>query len=208
MGTGCRHTFEILYGACALREWCIKNGKTDVWVSEVTAAYHTDDRVIALDRNSVNGIETVTEIDITNFKENIEYDHNGALCKCRDMKIKGFALENERKISIGDIKLVTSDSKGDFNLKLLKLLSKYWIHSGKRIGIRSKFYFSHLWPTTLFGILMQMFAIVVYGNSYSYFQHCIRGLQKDEEHCACIGVCENLDECMKYFPDFDIDDLF
>ena len=58
------------------------------------------------------------------------------------------------------------------------------------------------------GILVQMFAIVVYSDSYSYFQHCIRGLQKDEDHCACIGVCEDIDECMKYFPDFEIDDLF
>lgn len=207
LGTGCRHTFEILYGACALREWCIKNGETDTWASEVTAAYHADGSIVAIDKNSINGIETVTEIDISNFKESIEYDCNGALCRCRDMKIEGFELEEEGKTAIGDAKAITSDNKADFNLKLLKILSKYWMQSGKRIGIKNKFYFSHLWPTTLFGILVQMFAIVMYSNSYSYFQHCIRGLQKDESHCACIGVCEDVDECMKYFPDFDIEDL-
>ena len=208
LGTGCRHTFEVMYGACAFREWCIKNEETDAWMSEATVSYHTDDGIVAIDRNSINGMETVTEIDISDFKEHIKYDHNGALCGCRDMKIEGFALEDGKRAAVGDAKYITSDSKADFDLKILKILSKPWMQSGKRIGIKNNFYFSHLWPTTLFGILVQMFAIVVYSDSYSYFQHCIRGLQKDEHHCACIGVCEDIDECMKYFPDFEMDDLF
>lgn len=208
LGTGCRHTFEVLYGACAFREWCIKNEETDAWMSEATASYHTEKGIIAIDRNSVNGSETVTEIDISDFKEYVKYDKNGAICGCRDMKIEGFAIENKCRSTAGEARTITSDCKRDFDIKLMKVLSKHWMESGKRIGIKNKFYFSHLWPTTLFGILVQMFAIVVYSDSYSYFQHCIRGLQKDDNHCACIGVCEDIEECMKYFPDFEIDDLF
>ena len=90
----------------------------------------------------------------------------------------------------------------------MKILSKYWLYSGKAININSKFYFSQMWPPTLFGILNQMFALSIYSNSYSYFQHCIRGLQKDDVSCACIGVCEDINECKKYFSDFSIEDLY
>ncbi len=197
----------MLYGACTFKEWCDTNNIKKAYLSETTAALHHEDMIIAYDRNSVNGNETLTKIQISDFKNTIEYDKNGAICGCKGMTVCGFS-NNDTEELIGETKTITSDNKKDFSMKLLKILSKYWKNSGKQIGINNKFYFSHLWPTTLYGILVQAFAMVVFSDSYAYFQHCIRGLQKDEEHCACIGVCEDLSECEKYFPDFSVEDLY
>ena len=207
------------------REWCEREVLKSAYLSETTAALHDGDLIIACDRNNVNGKETITKIQISNFKDTITYDKNGAICGCKGMTVEGYYVPSDKKLwnsnarkeanqvtieeqLIGEIKRITADEKTDFSLKLLKILSKYWKESGKCIGVRNKFYFSQLWPTTLYGILVQVFAMVVFSESYSYFQHCIRGLQKDDSHCACIGVCEDIEECQKYFPDFEIDDLF
>lgn len=208
LSTGCRHTYEVLYGACVFREWCKENGCMDSWLTEATSAYQYEDGLIAIDRNSINGKESITKIDVSNFKDNIKYNRLGAIEKCINMNICGFEVNQGEEIEIGKSKVLTAENVNDFKLKLMKILSKYWIRSGKVIGVKNKFYFSQLWPTTFFGILSQMFAIIVFSNSYSYFQHCIQGLQKDEEHCACIGVCQDIDECMKYFSDFKVDFLF
>ena len=113
LGTGCRHTFEVLFGACAFREWCLQHHVKDGWLSESTASMHTEQGIIAVDRNAVNGSETATEIRISNFKETLKYDHNGAICACTDMKIEGFTRgqEGERSAIGGEKTIRRPDRK-------------------------------------------------------------------------------------------------
>lgn len=206
--TGCRHTYEVLFGACAFKEYCNEHKIVDGWLSETTAAYNLNDEIIAYDINSINGTKTISKVVISNFEKNLQYNTNGAICSCGKLKICGYDLGNEEEeILVGEVKYMEAATPKEFRMKIMKILSKYWVSSGKKIGMKSKFYFSHLWPPTFFGILTQMFAIAIFGNSYAYFQHCIRGLQKDEENCACIGVCENIEECQKFFEDFEMEDI-
>lgn len=208
LSTGCSHTFELLYGACAFGEWCEQRGIKSSYLSEVTSAYESQNGIVAIDRITIGGKESVTKIEISDFKENIHYNRQGSIDKCSNMTIQGWDLNGNSNIQISDVKEISANSKDEFRIKIMKVLSKYWMNSGKYIGIEKKFYFSQLCPTSLYGILSQMFAKTVFGNSYSYFQHCIRGLQKNDKSCACIGVCTDVDECLKYFPDFEINDLF
>lgn len=207
-GTGCRHTFELLFGACAFYNRCISDTKSDAWLSETTSAVITDNGIIAVDRISVNSNESLTRLDINNYKDSLKYSESGAICSCEDMLINGYSLDGTEMEQIGVSKTLSAVTKDKFIMKMMKLLSRYWISSGKRLGVSNHFYYSQLWPPTLFGILNQAFAISIFGNSYSYFQHCIMGLQKDEKSCNCIGVCEDIDECNKYFSDFTIEDLY
>ena len=208
LGTGCRHTFELLFGACAFYNKCYSDSVSKAWISETTSAIITDEGIIAIDRLSINGNESLTKLDISNYKESINYCESGAICSCQNMLINGYNLMGDKIEMIGAPKTLSADSKDKFIMKLMKLLSKYWLSSGKNVNVSGHFYYSQLWPPTLFGILTQAFAISIFGNSYSYFQHCIMGMQKDENSCNCIGVCEDIDECSKYFPDFTIEDLY
>ena len=205
--TSCRHTFEVFYGACVFRDWCRTAGWDDAWLSEATAAYQTEDGVIALDRNCVNGQEAVTKIEVSHFLDSIRYSRLGAIEACQEMRVRTWSIEGQEERPVGPEKVVTAESEREFRLKMMKVLSKCWTQSGKRLGMKSRFYCSHLWPPTFFGILAQMFAIVVFSGSYAYFQHCIQGLQKGEDYCACIGVCEDIGECERYFADFELEDL-
>lgn len=46
------------------------------------AAYQTEDGVIALDRNCVNGQEAVTRIEVSHFLDSIRYNRLGAIVAC------------------------------------------------------------------------------------------------------------------------------
>ena len=207
MGTACRHTFELLYGACTFKEWCDGNSLSDCWLSETTSALiNGNDEIESYDTVSINGSVYNTKIIISNFRGNIRYNIGGDIADCKNIRFLGFDIDGEEQI-IGEPKILDSSCHNETKLKTLKILNRYWKNSGLRAGVKNRFYFSHLWPPTFFGILNQMFAVAVFNNSYSYFQHCIQGLQKASGSCACVGVCENINECSLYFPDFEIDDL-
>ena len=71
-----------------------------------------------------------------------------------------------------------------------------------------KFYFSQIWGPTFFGILSQALGLVIFNNNYAYFQHCIYGIQHDDEgKPLCIGVSDDLDVVLANFPDFDLSDI-
>lgn len=206
--TACRHTYELLVGACTLFEWCEEQGETDICYSEATAAYEDNGRIFAIDHTRLGEKTITTKIEVCGYKGNLQYNRYGAITACKNMEFEAWAIDETREEKIADIKTIEASSTEEFKIKIMKIFSKYWLSASKRLGVRRRFYFSQIWPTTFFGIMSQMFAFSVFSNSYSYFQHCIRGLQKNETSCACIGVCENLEECTKYFSDFKLEDLF
>lgn len=207
LNSGCRHTYELLYGACDFYDYCKNNGYDDAWVSEVTSAYHSDGSIIIVDRASVNGAESKLKIKISNFTNNIQFNRLGAIFKCDGLRVLGVGYSNESEQRFEE-KEIVAKSVIEFRVKVMKVLSSYWLYSGRAVNINHRFYFSQMWPPTLFGILNQIFVLSLYSNSYSYFHYCIRGLQKNDTSCACIGVCEDINECKKYFSDFCMEDLY
>ena len=93
-------------------------------------------------------------------------------------------------------------------MTFMKKVSPYWQHSGSTFNLKKKFYFSQIWPTTLFGILTQAFGLTTFNKNYAYFQHCIAGIQRIDQVPYCIGVIKTLDEGEKYFDNFSVEDLY
>ena len=48
----------------------------------------------------------------------------------------------------------------------------------------------------------------MFGNSYSYFQHVISGLQTNEGKYLCIGVVEDIQKAIEFFNDIRPEDYF
>lgn len=85
---------------------------------------------------------------------------------------------------------------------------KYFHQSGINLGVKKRFYFSQLWPTSFYGVLCQSFALAMFNKNFAYFQHCIYGIQRDKERCYCIGVINDINEGIAMFEDYSIEDLY
>lgn len=208
--TCCRHTYELMIASCTFREWCIQNGKRVAFVSEVTAAYQMNEKIIAIDRISLNGKESMGKIEVNNYKGNIHYEQNGAIGGCKNIIIKTYLKKKQHFVcnEDEDVKKINANSKNEFCTKLMKRISKCWLRMGRILDVDSKFYFSQIWPPTFLGIITQMLGLVMFGNSYSYFQHVISGLQTNEGKYLCIGVVEDIQKAIEFFNDIRPEDYF
>lgn len=205
----CRHIFELVYGACAFYSYYRDLGLNESFVSECTSIFSIDGALECYDKISINGKEAKTRVDFTNYVNRIHYMSNGKVEKVDDIKICGYEPKDDEWLPINNMKSISAENDTEYVMKMMKLISPYWRSSCKRVGTTSKFYFSHLWPPTLFGILSQSFGISLFNKNYAYFQHCIYGLQRNEEGKPfCIGVIDSLDEGELHFKGFLPEDVY
>jgi hypothetical protein len=124
------------------------------------------------------------------------------------LRIVGHAGANGEESRIGEPQTITANMNTEFIMKLMKALSPFWRSSGRRLNIGSQFYFSHLWPPTLYGLFSQALALTVFNKNFAYFQHSIYGLQRSESGIPlCVGVISDMKEGMAYFKGLSIEDL-
>lgn len=208
--TCCRHTYELMMASCSLREWCMKNNKKKAFLSEATAAYKKGNKIVALDRISLNKKEVISKIEVENYKGNIFFDQSGAIVGCNHLLVRTYLKDNQHFLcNEGEsTKEIRTNSRNEFSAKLMKRISKCWLTVGYALGVKNRFYFSQIWPPTFLGIITQMIGIAMFDNSYSYFQHVISGLQTNERRYLCIGVAENISKAMEVFNDICLDDYY
>jgi len=204
----CRHIFELVYGACAFYSYYHDLGLNEALVSECTSFFSNDGVIECYDKISINGTEVKTRVDFMDYENRIHYMSNGTVEKIDDIKICGYEAKGDEWVPINNVQSISAENNKEYVMKMMKLTSPYWRSSCKRLGTTSKFYFSHIWPPTLFGILSQTFGITLFNKNYAYFQHCIYGLQRSEEgRPFCIGVIDSLDEGKLQFKDFLAEDV-
>lgn len=204
----CRHVYELVYGAASFKNYCENEGIMDAWTTECTKAYQVEDSLEVFDRISINGNEAITKIKIDNFKDSIKYEKRGTISEVSGLEITGFSIEDGEFKPIKDVQVVNAKSNTEFVMYFMKAISRYWMSAGKRLGVKGGFYFSQIWAPTFYGIITQGFALAIFNKNYAYFQHCISGIQHVDDKPCCIGIVEDIDECMKYFKDFCIEDLY
>ncbi|SHO53580.1 hypothetical protein [Anaerocolumna xylanovorans] len=206
----CRHIYELVYGSCTFLEYCKKKEMTKGLVQEITQAFSTETGLECVDRIIVNGKESITKIDINNLIRNVKYNKQGKIVHAENIEIIGYEwiLDGQWK-EIRSLQVLEANSNSEYVMKLMKIISAYWIKSGKNIEIKEKFYFSQIWGPTFYGILSQAIGLVMFNKNYAYFQHCIYGIQHtDDGRPLCIGVVDNISEAEKYFEGFTVDDLY
>ena len=206
----CRHTYELMYGAVNLLEHCRRNGQDReiIWMQEITRAFHRDHGLDCEDRIELNGKMIRTRILIENLQGNIQYNAGGKVVSARNIRIQGLEEKEGVWYPIRDAVELNAESYLQYTRKLMKAVSPFWLSSGRRLGVRMKFYFSQIWGPTFFGILSQALGLVIFNNNYAYFQHCIYGMQRSEDGKPfCIGVSDDLDDVMANFPDFQLSDI-
>ena len=93
-------------------------------------------------------------------------------------------------------------------MNMMKLFALPWKTVGREIGVRRNFFFSNLVPSSLYGVMIQAIALMVFPNNYNYFQHSLAGLQRNKDRPLCVGMALNIGELKKFFPEFREEDLY
>ena len=207
----CRHTFELTVGAATLLdsyEEKVANGEI-CYTEELIRAYIDDNTISCIDKINVNDYIESTRIDVSDIVGNITYGSIGRIENVNGMKIIGYSFESGEWQKIKDVYTIDADSYQQYVTKIMKIVSGYWVSCKRKMGVKRNFYFSQIWGPTFFGILSQAIGIKVFNNNYAYFQHCIYGIQRNDNNIPlCIGVTDNIDEMSEVFEDFVIDDLY
>lgn len=207
----CRHTFELTVGAATFLDANldrVRNGEI-CYTEESIGAYIENGIISCIDEIDINGHTERTRITVSDIIGNISYNAAGRIENVDGMSLCGYSFEDNEWKQIKDTYTIEADSYQKYVMKLMKIVSGYWLSCAKRLKIRRNFYFSQIWGPTFFGILSQAIGICVFNNNYAYFQHCIYGIQRDDTNRPlCIGVTDNIDEMTSVFPDFTIEDLY
>ena len=206
----CRHTYELVLGACALAARLESENIGDAYLSESTMAYAAEDggSIESVDRICLNGADAVTRMNLNNFRGSLNYDSSGAVNACDGLTISGNIYGDGKFAPLSWEKTINAVNGNDFKMKMMKAISKFWLDSGKRLGVNKDFYFSHLWPPSLFGLISQALALISFKDNYSYFQHSVSGIQRFDGAPQCIGVIDSVDEGKRLFNGFEETDLY
>lgn len=156
--------------------------------------------MIALDRNCVNGQEAVTRIEVSHFLDSIRYNRLGAIVACREMRVSAWSVEGQEERPVGAEKVVTAESEREFRLKMMKVLAKCWTQSGKRLGIRSRFYwFSPVATDVLWHSGSDVCHCGVQ-RALRLFQHCIQGCKRGRRIAPVLACAKTLTSASGILP--------
>ena len=205
----CRHLYELVLGSCTFADYCESQGIDNAFVSEsmMMEANKCDNKIESVDRICINGNEVVTKISVSNYHNSLEYDSSGTICACNGLRISGYSYCDNAYSCIGPEKIINANSSNEFKMKVMKMLSKSWLDCGKRLGVQKGFYFSHFWPPTSYGLLVQGLALSMFSDNFPYFQRSISGIQRAGDRPSCIGVINSVEEGERTFYGFTGRDL-
>jgi hypothetical protein len=205
----CRHIYELTLGACTFSAYCENRGVDNAYLSASTMAYENrnTDMIESVDRICVNGKDIISKVCVSNYLNSITYDNAGVVCACDDLRISGYNYHNNKYTCICPEITINADNSNDFRMKVMKALSSGWLDCGKRLGIRKDFYFSHIWPPTAYGLLVQLLSLSMHRDNDSHFRQCVSEIQRVEGKPLCIGVINSIEEGERVFNGFLEGDL-
>lgn len=202
----CRHTHELVVGAISFYENYMKTGAK--LYNESTFAKIDDDGIDLFDVTNLNDKKLRYNVRFDFKKNDICMNEDGEIYELSNIKVTSHMLENGERILLREDFIENAKGAGEIALILMKVFSKLWKHAGKSFDVKRNFYFSNLWPPSIYGVFIQSIALAIHGGNYAYFQHALSGLQKGCGSPKCVGIVSDIDEALKYFPDFRIEDMY
>jgi len=67
---------------------------------------------------------------------------------------------------------------------------------------------SNLFPQAFIGLFVQSIAMKMFHNNYSFILHILNSIQRNNDVPRCIGSVISFDESKKYFPNYNIEEVF
>ena len=89
----------------------------------------------------------------------------------------------------------------------VRAFAPIWRWVSSRHGQERGMLCSTLWPPSMYSVLVQGLAQILFHNNFTYFQHCVAGLQRTTGRAKCIGCVRSFGEAASIFPEVRRDDF-
>lgn len=204
----CRHIFEVVAATISFYRYCKEclNERNSMW--ELTQAFESECGICVKEKYVVNNAEVEVEEKLVFESEGLTMQIDGKISDIRKMQ---FVVEGKlNKNPILNLSEEIEDIHGSDKvaMSVMKMFSRPWKQLGARFGFRRNYYFTNLVPSSLYGVVVQAVALLIFPNNYNYFQHSLAGLQRADNRPLCVGMVLNKGELSKFFPEFTQEDLF
>ncbi len=204
----CRHLFELTAAAITFYRYCRSNLDQKNTLSDLTRAYPTDAGIQIKDDYHINDTSLTLEQQLLFSPSELSLQATGEICYVKHMTLNTtIHSQSEAPVSICN---EISDVSGNTNIvmSMMKLFSYPWQALGRKLGVRRNYYFTNLVPSSVYGVLVQAIALMIFPDNYNYFQHALAGLQRSQDRPLCVGMALNQAELREFYPEFREEDLF
>ena len=204
----CRHIFELVAASITFYRYCFSRLKEKNSLFEFTKAFIVSDGLLVKDDYFINNEHFSIEENLIFSVDDIAMQADGKISSIKRIALKMNALHNGESIITHSDEI--SDISGSDNtiMSMMKLFAAPWRNLGRKIGVRRNYYFTNLVPSSLYGVLIQAIALIIFPNNYNYFQHSLAGLQRSKNKPLCVGIVLNRNELRDFYPEFRDEDLF
>lgn len=204
----CRHIYELMAAVTTFYRYCKTQPGTTHRLFNLTKAFVENDGMRITDHYQLDGSLLETEARLRFRPSDISLQTNGKIGYIRRIAFEAVSQKNGVVFSEKAAEITDSQGSEECVMNMMKLFALPWKALGREIGVRRNFFFSNLVPSSLYGVMIQAIALMVFPNNYNYFQHSLAGLQRNKDRPLCVGMALNIGELKKFFPEFREEDLY
>ncbi len=204
----CRHLFELTAAAITFYRYCRSNLDQKNTLSDLTRAYPTDDGIWIKDDYHINGTALTMEEQLLFSPTELSLQATGEISYVKHMALNTTLWAQGEEVASTSNEISEVSGTTNIVMSMMKLFSYPWQSLGRRLGVRRNYYFTNLVPSSLYGVLVQAIALMIFPDNYNYFQHTLAGLQRSQGRPLCVGMALNQAELREFYPEFREEDLF
>ncbi|EPH06056.1 hypothetical protein HMPREF1531_00704 [Propionibacterium sp. oral taxon 192 str. F0372] len=206
---GCRHVFELVYGLAGFKAFLQERQEKTGLFQESTISHRTDTGLELFD--VIECMDRCTEVTVNAELDpgSIAFDRNGVLQGIGTVRVSAPSfVENgvttAHPVPVGSFSGTTNSQVTAMAVRAFTPIWR-WVsgHHGQARGLLC----STLWPPSMYSVLVQGLAQILFHNNFTYFQHCVAGLQRTTGKAKCIGCVRSFDEAASIFPEVRRDDF-
>ena len=206
---GCRHVFELVYGLAGFKALLQSRQEETGLFQESTISHRTG---TGLELNDViECMDRCTELTVDAELDPgaVSFDRNGVL---QGIGAVGVSVPTFVENGVMTANPVPGGSfSGTTNSQVtamaVRAFAPIWRWVSGRHGQERGMLCSTLWPPSMYSVLVQGLAQILFHNNFTYFQHCVAGLQRTTGRAKCIGCVRSFGEAASIFPEVRRDDF-
>lgn len=203
----CFHLSEVLAGILSSLEIFQQKELDYFFEEEVFDTYVRDEDFIIVGAQKMNIKDSPVNysMELKRAMELIGFNDNGRIYSTEPLDVI-FSLEGKeifnKKISGKKPKRMC------LNMKKLAIEGLDYVKSSLVPDSNTAYMCSNLFFQAFIGLLVQVIVMKKFYNNYNYVLHVLTGIQRSNNSPRCIGAVESQGEADKYFPGFNLSEIF
>lgn len=206
---GCRHVFELVYGLAGLKAFLQAQQEETGLFQESTISRRTDKGLELHDVIECMDRCTDLTMDVALDPSAVSFDRDGVLQEIGTVQVSASTFAENGVVTAKPVPVgsFSGATNSQVTAMAVRAFTPIWRWVSGRHGQPRGMLCSTLWPPSMYSVLVQGLAQILFHNNFTYFQHCVAGLQRTTGRAKCIGCVRSFDEAASIFPEVRRDDF-